>query len=104
MSKPTDDELAFKVINAEIDRLMKKLAAKGMCPCCVGQGLMYRGAFLHQEAVAQTRRSHCVLISLTRSSPRTRGCPKAIRSIRDEHEKTESVGTNGRSGRRSHAP
>ena len=51
MSKTTDDELAFKVINAEIDRLMKKLAAKGMCPCCVGQGLMYRGAFLHQEAV-----------------------------------------------------
>jgi hypothetical protein len=34
MSKPTDDELAFKVINAEIDRLMKKLAAKGSGASC----------------------------------------------------------------------
>jgi hypothetical protein len=52
--KPTDDKpdmIAFKVINAEIDRLMKRLTAKGMCPCCVGQGLLYRGAFLHRDAV-----------------------------------------------------
>ena len=30
---------------------MKRLAAKGMCPCCVAQGMMWRGAFLHAEAV-----------------------------------------------------
>ena len=48
--KPADDKLdaiKFEVINREIDLLMKRLAAKKMCPGCVGQGLMYRGAFLH---------------------------------------------------------
>jgi hypothetical protein len=48
--KPTDDDvIAFETINREINLLMKRLAAKKMCPCCVAQGMMYRGAFLHQE-------------------------------------------------------
>lgn len=50
--QPADDnsdKIAFETINLAIDRLMKQLAAKGVCSCCVAQGLMYRGAFLHAE-------------------------------------------------------
>jgi hypothetical protein len=48
----TDDKpgaVEFETINREINLLLKRLAAKGLCPCCVAQGMMYRGAFLHQE-------------------------------------------------------
>jgi hypothetical protein len=50
----TDDKpgvVKFETIDREINLLLKRLAAKGMCPCCVAQGLMYRGVFLHQEIV-----------------------------------------------------
>jgi hypothetical protein len=39
----------YKAINREIDLLLKRLAAKGICPCCVAQGLTYRGAFLFEK-------------------------------------------------------
>ena len=47
--RPTDDGLIeFATINREINRLLKRLAAKGICPCCASQAMMFRGAFLHQ--------------------------------------------------------
>lgn len=49
--QPTDDGMIeFATINREIDRLLKRLAAKKICPpCCAAQGMMYHGAFLHAE-------------------------------------------------------
>jgi hypothetical protein len=47
-----NDKVAFKQINREIEELIDKLEAKGVCPCCVGLSLMYRGAFLYAEAVS----------------------------------------------------
>jgi hypothetical protein len=47
-----DDKDAYKQINREIDRLIDKLEAKGVCPCCVALSMMYRGAFLYAEAAS----------------------------------------------------
>ena len=49
---PADDKpdvLPFETVNREIDFLLKRLAAKAICPCWVAQGLLYRGTFLHAE-------------------------------------------------------
>ena len=52
--QPADDKLGeveFETINHEIDLLLRRLHGKRVCPCCIAQGMMYRGAFLHQEIV-----------------------------------------------------
>ena len=38
-----------EVINREIDSMLNRLRTKGVCPHCAAQGLMYRGAFLHEQ-------------------------------------------------------
>ena len=50
--KPADnkpDAVEFEVINREIDLMMKRLHDKGVCRCCVAQGMVYRGAFLYAD-------------------------------------------------------
>jgi hypothetical protein len=49
MNSKQADEVAFETINREINLLMKRLAAKNICPCCIATGMMHRGALLHQE-------------------------------------------------------
>ena len=43
--------IEFETINREINLLMKRLRGKGVCPCCVAQGLMYRGTYLYADVV-----------------------------------------------------
>jgi hypothetical protein len=82
--QPADDkldEIAFEAINREIDLLMKRLQAKGVCPCCVAQGMMYRGAILHADAVGPE--DTVIGNILPREVPWDRNIPTKSSAVRD---------------------
>ena len=56
--KPTDDKfnmIEFEKINHEIDALLKKL--RGVCPCCLARGMIYRGSHLLADGRETRQRS-----------------------------------------------
>lgn len=68
----------FEVINREIDLLMKRLNSEGMCPCCIAQGMMYRGAFLHEQvAGAEETVSLCKDVADTIEHPGDAGASES---------------------------
>ena len=82
-----DDEagaIAFEVINREISLLLKRLAAKGICPCCAGQGMAYRGIFLHQE-VAGTEETIALCLDIADLIGQPDGTDEAMPASNTEH-------------------
>ena len=71
------DAVEFEAINREIDLMMKRLHNKKVCPCCVAQGMMYRGAFLHREVAGiEDTVALCMDVADTIERPDDTGMPE----------------------------
>jgi hypothetical protein len=44
----------FDLINAEIDKLVDKLTRKGVCRCCIANGMLFHGGFLMADTIDES--------------------------------------------------
>jgi hypothetical protein len=58
MTRQTSDDsretTSFKIADQKIDHLLKRLAAKNVCPCCTARALVYHAASEAEREIAPT--------------------------------------------------